>query len=429
MPELDFIQTQTLQEDTRTRGERARDYAVLALILLLAYGAFLLGLAIENVWLLIGYLAVVTTVIYGVRRQKKIGTWFSSLFKANARFASVFISLLFVLYPVIFIKDPYLIHLGALSAIFVIMGLGLNITLGFAGLLDVGFAVYFAAGAYTSAQLAVHFGTSFWIGLPLGGLVAAFFGFIVAWPALRVHGHYLAMVTLGYGMIMNLLHRNLKFLTNGTDGIINIPPPAIGAFDFLQPITIGGFELPFQANFYYLALALVAFTIYVSIRLRDSKLGRSWEAIREDEVAAKCFGVNLTSMKVVAFSTGAFFGGLGGAVFAHMIGFIHPDNFVLLVSITILASVIIGGMGNIFGVALGAVLLTMIPERLREFADLRMLLFGIALLLIMIYRPQGLFPSVRRRRELQSQKLYGLIEKSGKASAVSGNDVGASAKG
>lgn len=427
MPELDFIQSQVLKEDTRTRSEKVRDCAILSLSLLLGYAVFLLGLAIADVWLLIGYLAVVAAVIFVLRRQEKLSAWLRSLFKANARFASVFISILLVLYPLIFLEDPYLVHLGALSGIFAIMALGLNITLGFAGLLDVGFAVYFAAGAYTSAQLAVHFGTSFWIGLPLGGLVAAFFGFIVAWPALRVHGHYLAMVTLGYGMIMNLLHRNLKFLTNGTDGIINIPPPAIGDFDFLQPITIGGFELPFQANFYYLTLMLVAFTIYVSIRLRDSKLGRSWEAIREDEVAAKCFGVNLTRMKVIAFSTGAFFGGLGGAVFAHMIGFIHPDNFILLVSITILAMVIIGGMGNIFGVILGAVLLIMIPERLREFADLRMLLFGLSLVLIMIYRPQGLFPSARRRRELQSGKLDHLIEQSGKMSAPGQNDLGAKA--
>lgn len=424
MPELDFIQTQVLAEDTRTRGEKVRDRAVLALSLVLAYAVFLLGLAIKDAWLLVGYLVLVAAVVYLLRRQKTLRAWFRSLFRANARFASVFISILLILYPIIFREDPYLIHLGALSAIFVIMALGLNITLGFAGLLDVGFAVYFAAGAYTSAQLAVHFGTSFWIGLPLGGLVAAFFGFIVAWPALRVHGHYLAMVTLGYGMIMNLLHRNLKFLTNGTDGIINIPPPAIGGLDFLQPISFGDFELPFQANFYFLALVLVALTIYVSIRLRDSKLGRSWEAIREDEVAAKCFGINLTHMKVIAFSTGAFFGGLGGATYAHMIGFIHPDNFILLVSITILASVIIGGMGNIFGVALGAVLLVMIPERLREFADLRMLLFGLALGFIMIYRPQGLFPNVRRRRELQSAKLTNLIEQSGKVIPPGRSDLG-----
>ena len=198
------------------------------------------------------------------------------------------------------------------------------------------------------------FGWSFWIGLPLGGLVAAFFGFLVAWPALRVHDHYLALVTLGYGLIMNLLHRNLTFLTNGTDGVINIPPPAIGGYDFIRPIAIGGFNLPFQANFYYLALALAGITVLVSVRLRNSNLGRQWEAIREEEVAARCFGINVTARKVVALTTGAFFGGIGGATFAHMIGFVHPDNFVLLTSITILAMVIIGGMGNIYGVIVGA---------------------------------------------------------------------------
>lgn len=423
MPELDFVQTQIRIEDTRTAGEKVRDAAVLGLVLSCGYALILFGLVIEDVWFLIGYAAAVTAAIYALRRRHTVDTWFKALFKANKRFASVFIALLLTLYPFLFLENPYLIHLGALAGIFVIMALGLNITLGFAGLLDVGFAVYFAAGAYTSAQLAVHFGTSFWIGLPLGGIVAAFFGFVVAWPALRVRGHYLAMVTLGYGMIMNLLHRNLKFLTNGTDGIINIPAPAIGDFEFIQAITIGDFELPFQANFYYLTLILIAFTLFASIRLRDSKLGRSWEAIREDEIAATCFGLNLTYLKVIAFSTGAFFGGLGGAVFAHMIGFIHPDNFILLVSITILAMVIIGGMGNIFGVAVGAVLLIMIPERLREFEDLRMLLFGLALVLIMIYRPQGLFPNVRRRRELVSDKLDSLIRQSGKVDRPARNDV------
>ena len=170
-------------------------------------------------------------------------------------------------------------------------------------------------------------------------------------------------------------------------------------------------------NFYFLALIITALTIFVSIRLRDSNLGRQWEAIREDEVAARCFGVNVTRLKIIAFSTGAFFGGIGGAVFAHMIGFVHPDNFVLLTSIMILAMVIIGGMGNIAGVVVGAVALTLIPERLREFEDLRMLLFGGALVLIMIYRPQGLFPNSRRRRELQAEKIDTLIAESGRDDA------------
>ena len=417
MPEVDFIDTQVARGDTRTLAEKTRDRLVLGGCQVALFAAFLVGLALEDVILVTGFLLLTVAGAVGWGRMPKLNRRARELMAKDKRFAVFVLTALLVLFPFIFLDNPYLIHLGALAAIFAIMALGLNITLGFCGLLDVGFAVYFAAGAYASSQLAVIFDVSFWIGLPLGGLTAAFFGFLVAWPALRVHDHYLALVTLGYGLIMNLLHRNLTFLTHGTDGVINIPPPAIFGWDFVTPIAIGDLELPFQMNFYFLALIITALTIFVSIRLRDSNLGRQWEAIREDEVAARCFGVNVTRLKIIAFSTGAFFGGIGGAVFAHMIGFVHPDNFVLLTSIMILAMVIIGGMGNIAGVVVGAVALTLIPERLREFEDLRMLLFGGALVLIMIYRPQGLFPNSRRRRELQAEKIDTLIAESGRDDA------------
>ena len=417
MPEVDFIDTQVAREDTRTLAEKTKDRLVLGGCQVALFAAFLVGLALEDVILVTGFLLLTVAGAVGWGRMPKLNRRARELMAKDKRFAVFVLTALLVLFPFIFLDNPYLIHLGALAAIFAIMALGLNITLGFCGLLDVGFAVYFAAGAYASSQLAVIFDVSFWIGLPLGGLTAAFFGFLVAWPALRVHDHYLALVTLGYGLIMNLLQRNLTFLTHGTDGVINIPPPAIFGWDFVTPIAIGDLELPFQMNFYFLALIITALTIFVSIRLRDSNLGRQWEAIREDEVAARCFGVNVTRLKIIAFSTGAFFGGIGGAVFAHMIGFVHPDNFVLLTSIMILAMVIIGGMGNIAGVVVGAVALTLIPERLREFEDLRMLLFGSALVLIMIYRPQGLFPNSRRRRELQAEKIDTLIAESGRDDA------------
>lgn len=417
MPEVDFIDTQVAREETRSLAEKTRDRLVLGGCQVALFAAFLVGLALEDVFLVTGFLLLIVAGAIGWGRMPKLNRWAGDLMAKDKRFSLVVLTALLVVFPFVFLDNPYLIHLGALAAIFAIMALGLNITLGFCGLLDVGFAVYFAAGAYTSSQLAVIFDVSFWIGLPLAGLMAAFFGFLVAWPALRVHDHYLALVTLGYGLIMNLLHRNFTFLTHGTDGVINIPPPAIFGWDFVTPIEIGDLELPFQMNFYFLALIIVALTVFVSIRLRDSNLGRQWEAIREDEVAARCFGVNVTRLKIIAFSTGAFFGGIGGAVFAHMIGFVHPDNFVLLTSIMILAMVIIGGMGNIAGVVVGAVALTLIPERLREFEDLRMLLFGGALVLIMIYRPQGLFPNSRRRRELQAEKINTLIAESGRDDA------------
>lgn len=414
MPEIDFIQTQLRVEDRRSLGQKARDCAMLGAVLAVITGLFLFGLAIESSRYLVLYLVFAAVLFFGWQRFAALDAWFKGLLRRNKIFAGVFLAALLICYPLIFRHDAYLIHMGALAGIFVIMALGLNITLGFAGLLDVGFAVYFAAGAYTSAQLSIHFGIGFWPGLVLGGLVAAFFGFLVAWPALRVEGHYLAMVTLGYGLMMNILHRNFKFLTNGTDGVINIPPPSIAGHEFVQPLSLFGLQLPFQANFYYLVVALIGIVVFVSLRLQNSRVGRCWEAIREDEIAAKCFGIDLTRMKVIAFSTGAFFGGIGGATFAHMIGFVHPDNFMLLTSITILAMVLIGGAGNIMGVAVGAVLLIMIPERLRDFENLRLLLFGIAMVAIMIFRPQGLLPNVRRRRELQETQVDRLIADSGK---------------
>lgn len=417
MPEVDFIETQVAREDTRSLAEKARDRLALGGCQVALFAAFLVGIALEDAILVTGFLMLIVAGAIGWGRMPKLNRWAGARLARDKRFAQLVLIGLLAVFPFVFLDNPYLIHLGALAAIFAIMALGLNITLGFCGLLDVGFAVYFAAGAYMSSQLAVIFDVSFWIGLPLGGLTAAFFGFLVAWPALRVSDHYLALVTLGYGLIMNLLHRNFTFLTHGTDGVINIPPPALFGWDFVTPIEIGELELPFQMNFYYLALIIAVLTVFVSIRLRDSNLGRQWEAIREDEVAARCFGVNVRRLKIIAFSTGAFFGGIGGAVFAHMIGFVHPDNFVLLTSIMILAMVIIGGMGNIAGVAVGAVALTLIPERLREFEDMRMLLFGGALVLIMIYRPQGLFPNSRRRRELQAEKINTLIAESGRDDA------------
>ncbi|MDA7947739.1 MAG: branched-chain amino acid ABC transporter permease [Hyphomicrobiaceae bacterium] len=417
MPELDFFRSQLARSGGRSLSERIKDRGLLTVVFLALFALFLVGLAIESAVLLVGYIAAVAFGAYVIGRFKGTGERLQNMVQADRGYTFLLVFLLAISYPIIFSGDAYLIHIATLACIYVIMALGLNITLGFAGLLDVGFAVYFAAGAYTSAQLAVLFDVPFWIGLPLGGLVAAFFGFLIAWPALRVQGHYLAMVTLGYGLIMNILHRNLKFLTNGTDGVLNIPPPSIAGFDFLQPISIFGFQLPFQANFYYLSLALIIVTIFVSYRLQNSNIGRCWEAMREDDIAGKCFGINLTRMKLMAFSTGAFFGGIGGAVFAHMIGFVHPDNFMLLTSITILAMVLIGGMGNIWGVVIGAVLLILIPERLREFENLRMLLFGASMALIMIYRPQGLFPSARKRRGVDQKKMEQLIENSGKSGA------------
>jgi branched-chain amino acid transport system permease protein len=366
MPESDFASAQLAIEPTQ-RLHKAADALLAAGTTIGLFALVILGLTIERLWVFIGFIVAMVALGFLYQRSPGIKHRLQEAFRSSRAWLIAVLIVLLAVYPLILSGDPYLIHIGALCAIYVIMALGLNITLGFAGLLDIGFAVYFGAGAYMSAQLAIGFGVSFWLGLFLGGLTAAFFGFIVAWPALRVHDHYLGLVTLGYGLMMNVLARNLAFFTNGTDGVINIPPPAIGSHVFTEPLSLGSLTLPFQANFYYLAVTLALVTAFVSYRLRQSALGRAWDAIREDEIAARCAGVNARGVKVLAFSTGAFFGGMGGAIYAHMIGFISPENFTFLESITILVMVVVGGAGNIAGVSIGAIILVVLPERFREF--------------------------------------------------------------
>jgi branched-chain amino acid transport system permease protein len=408
MPETDFVDAQ-LTPAIANRQQKLRHMLLTVAIMIGLFALMIVGLVIERLSLFIAFLVAVALLGFLYQRTPRFKSRVMEAFHDSRGTAITLLILLVAAYPIILSQNPYLIHIGALSAIYVIMALGLNITLGFAGLLDIGFAVYYGAGAYTSAQFAIHFGTSFWLGLVLGGLSASLFGFIVAWPALRVHDHYLGLVTLGYGLMMNLLARNLSFLTNGTDGVINIPPPSIGSYSFTQSLQFGPLSLPFQANFYYLAVTIALVTAFVSYRLRQSALGRSWDAIREDEVAARCSGVNTRGVKILAFSIGAFFGGIGGTIYAHMIGFISPENFSFLESMTILVMVVVGGAGNIMGVAIGAIILVVLPERFREFEHLRLLFFGAALVLLMINRPEGLFPRLRMRRVLPAEKLAAML--------------------
>ncbi len=410
MPEEDFVGWQLLAAKGNA-GERTWNRVLVIATTLGLYGLFVAGLVITRVSLFIAFLIAVIAAAVAYQRQPRLKERIYQAFRENRSLAIALLVVLLAAYPFILRGDPYLLQIAALSGIYVIMALGLNITLGYAGLLDLSFAVYFGAGAYTSAQLAIHFGLSFWLGLVLGGFMASFFGFIVAWPALRVQDHYLGLVTLGYGLMMDLLARNLNFLTNGTDGVINIPPPAIGSHHFTDPLVLGPVSLPFQANYYYLAALLAIAAGFVNYRLRRSNLGRSWDAIREDEIAARCSGINAHGAKVLAFSTGAFFGGIGGVIYAHMIGFISPESFSFLESMMILVMVVLGGAGNIMGVVFGAVLLVLLPERFREFAQLRLLLFGLGLVLLMINRPEGLFPRTRIRRLLPEAKLRALGEK------------------
>jgi branched-chain amino acid transport system permease protein len=308
------------------------------------------------------------------------------------------------------------------AILYIFLALGLNIVVGFAGLLDLGYIAFYAVGAYAYALLASpHFGLHwpFWSILPIGALVACFFGVILGSPTLKLRGDYLAIVTLGFGEIVRIFLNNLNApvnITNGPQGITLIDPVAFGTFKFSGSTPVFGITLSGPQKYYFLLLALVCVIIGINLRLQNSRIGRAWQAIREDEIAAKAIGINTRNLKLLAFAMGASFGGIAGGVFAAMQGFVSPESFSLTESIMILAMVVLGGMGHIPGVILGAVLLSILPEALRygvgplqmalfgkmlvDPESLRLLVFGLALVLVMRFKPAGLWPSPERKREL-----------------------------
>jgi len=309
------------------------------------------------------------------------------------------------------------------AILYVFLALGLNIVVGFAGLLDLGYIAFYAVGAYTYALLASpHFGLHFpfWVLLPIGAVVACFFGVVLGSPTLKLRGDYLAIVTLGFGEIVRIFMNNLNApvnITNGAQGITLIDPVAIGSFKFSNTTQFLGISISGPQKYYYLLLVLALLVIVINLRLQNSRIGRAWQAIREDEIAAKAVGINTRNLKLLAFAMGASFGGVAGGVFSAMQGFVSPESFSLIESIMILAMVVLGGMGHIPGVILGAILLTILPEALRygvgpiqvavfgkmlvDPESLRMLIFGLALVLVMRFKPAGLWPSPERKRELQ----------------------------
>ena len=293
---------------------------------------------------------------------------------------------------------PFFAQVIALVALYILMAFGLNITLGLAGLLDLGFVAFFAVGAYTVGLFTstAEYGLldwPFWAALPFAMLFAAIFGAILGLPILSIRGDYLAIATLGFGEIIAILAGSnlLLPLLGGPRGIVNIPKP----LEFPSTSFLSG-----PGQIYYIALVFAAIIAFIAWRLRNGRIGRAWIAIREDEDVAEATGVNLIQTKLLAYILGAAFAGLGGAVFASLVGSIFPSSIDLFVSINVAAIVIVGGMGSIPGVALGALFLIGIPELFREFSNYRFLFYGVALIAMMLYRPEGIWPSGIARREL-----------------------------
>src|SRR5882672_2876831 len=347
----------------------------------------------------------------------------------TARAATIASALALVALP--FLVTPFggdaWVRTLAFAALYVMLALGLNLVVGFAGLLDLGYIAFYAVGAYTyallsSPHLTENFAAlaaqfphglhgSIWIVMPLGAGIAAFFGVLLGAPVLKLRGDYLAIVTLGFGEIIRIFLNNLNAplnFTNGPQGITMIEPVKIAGLNFGRTQNVFGLELASVYMYYYLFLFLAIIAIVVCMRLQDSRLGRAWMAIREDDIAAKAMGINVRNVKLLAFSLGATFGGVAGAMFSAFQGFVSPESFSLMESLIVLAMVVLGGIGHIPGVVLGAVLLSIFPEVLRTAAKyqqtifgtilvdsevLRMLLYGLAMVVIMLYRPKGLWPA------------------------------------
>jgi branched-chain amino acid transport system permease protein len=296
------------------------------------------------------------------------------------------------------IAGTYLSDVSNSIGLFILMGLGLNIVVGYAGLLDLGYVAFFALGAYTMAvltttggEITANFQLTFWQALPLAIFVAVLAGIFLGVPVLKIRGDYLAIITLGFGEIIRIMFLSdfLKPHLGGSFGIVLIASPTVGSRVLNTPQTL-----------YYVILAGCMLALFVAYRLRDSRIGRAWKAIREDEDVAQAMGINLTSTKLLAFATGAAFGGLSGAIFASKLSTVYPHSFVLLVSINVLALIIVGGMGSLPGVIVGALLLVGLPELLREFSEFRLLIYGALLIAMMLNKPEGFIPEAVHLREL-----------------------------
>jgi branched-chain amino acid transport system permease protein len=314
------------------------------------------------------------------------------------------VAALLLLLPALF--GSYLSEVVNNVGLFVLMGLGLNIVVGFAGLLDLGYVAFFAIGAYTMGVLTSEgslglAGLSFWTALPICVAAAAMAGLLLGVPVLRMRGDYLAIVTLGFGEIIRVLALSdlLKPLIGGAQGVLQIPKPRILTLDLVRPEYV-----------YYIILAGCLLAAFVAWRLSEARLGRQWMAMREDEDVAEAMGIRLVSVKLLAFVIGASFSGLAGAIFASKLTSIFPHSLNLLISINVLCVIIIGGLGSIPGVLVGAIVLVGLPEMLREFQQYRYLIYGVVLIGMMLYKPEGFWPSPMRRRELRGGEEGGVLE-------------------
>lgn len=355
-------------------------------------GAFLLS---DATWVIVALLGLMAAIFAALQLRPQIEDRIVLAFRDRRTVAILAGAAIVLLYPFFMQGSSYALHLLIVSQLYAVLALALNFQLGSANIPNFATGASYGIGAYTSALLAINFGVSFWLTLPVAAVVATGFGFLLGFPSMRTKESYLALVTIAFGIVVHQLLNNFSW-TGGPNGLVGIPAPTLLGHSFASPIDILGFRLPAQANFYYLSAALVALAILSAKRLHESRVGLAWNALRADPLAARCQGIDIVWYKMLAFGVDAFLAAFAGTIYAFYVSYISPDNFTFLVSVTIMTMVIVGGMDNTLGVIIGAFLLTMLPEKLRIFSDYRLLFVGIVVILFLILRPQGLFPQRAR---------------------------------
>jgi branched-chain amino acid transport system permease protein len=380
------------------KGKEIFNIFLLMIIETLFFALVYLFLVLERTYSILGILALIILLSILINKIDQLNSFLRRSFSKYKKPAILYGAIFVVGLPLLLRNYPYQIFIIFNAGLFALLALGLNWQIGSTNIVNFATGASFATGAYTSALLAKHTGLPFWVLLPIGGLAAAGIGFILGLPCMKTKTYYLSLVTIAFTLIVYLLLNNLNW-TGGPDGISDIPFPKIGDYSFGSPIRVFGLEIPFQANFYYLTILLVLVTFIVDRRLRYSRIGLAWNAIRSDEIAAECQGIDVTYSKVLSFCLNFFFDGVAGTVFAFCMSHISPESFTFNVSVTVVAIVIVGGLDNAVGVLFGSLLMTVIPEKLQVFQDYRMLIFGFLILMMLLLRPKGLFPQTVRKYE------------------------------
>ncbi len=357
-----------------------------------------LALKVEStIWFLAILFGIVLTIYVGVKNEnlkKKL----SELFASSRKFAITIGVILIFVFPLFFTDSPYWIFVITIGVIYIILAIGLNMMLGSLDLVNLGFAAFFGIGAYTVGMLTAKYGLyiPYLIVFLLAGLVAMIFGLLLCLPTMGMKGYYFSLTTIAFGLAVELTINHLEW-TGGPGGIKNIPHISLFGLDLGNSYTLFGYDLPFQINYFYFALIVMLLVMFVAWLIHNSRIGLAWNAIKEDDIAARAQGINIKIYRIYAFALGSFIAGMAGAIFAPLMGYIAPTNFTYAHSITMVAMLILGGIDNIVGIALGAFLLSIAPEKFRAFADYRMLIYALIIILMVIYRPQGLIPKKIRK--------------------------------